>query len=322
MATIDHCRLLCASASAYLIDSELEDGIHHMSLKPTPTPKNQDVIRQFEAIKLIHEKQYVVVASPFLPNKFLKIEACFIGETEEGIIISFRGTLPFKVENAQMIADWIENVLYATPRPYLKNAQAKVHEGFLDAVQKLETGIVFALSKLNKDNTKPIYLTGHSKGGAMAPIAAMIFKRKNIFTANHVVTFAGPKPGDKLFADAYNAQFPESTNYENYLDIVPFMPPSTHTIDLLIKHIPKTWTYIQDILKKAEKWNYTPVSKVLYIKEDCSIIENPGDIINDIRLFDIGKTLASHPELVGDAHHVTCGYRYMKAICQGNVCKT
>ncbi|WP_299336629.1 Mbeg1-like protein [uncultured Psychroserpens sp.] len=320
MGTIDHCRLLCASASAYLIQTTFKNGVYRKNLRPTLTkhPDNHNVINQYDAIKLLSDP-FVVVGSPLKPNKFLKIEACFVGETAEGIIISFRGTLPPVPVDAQSIADWIENIFYADTKPYNPNAPGKVHEGFLDALIALETGILYALSQLDPNNTKPIYLTGHSKGGAMAPIAAMYFKAKNLFTANHVVTYAGPKPGNAVFAKNYNATFPNSTNYENYLDIVPFLPPSKNTIAVLDGIIPKSWTWLHKLLKAAEDWDYEPVSKVLYVTEDSKVVK-PNPLLSAERLVKLAETLVSNPKLIGEAHHVSCDYRYMKGICAGNVC--
>ncbi|WP_298901772.1 lipase family protein [uncultured Psychroserpens sp.] len=320
MATIDHCRLLCASASAYLIETSFPNGIYRKNLRPVPStnPDNHNIINQYDAIKLLSDP-FVVVASPLKPNEFLKIEACFIGETAEGIIISFRGTLPPFPITDQSIADWIQNIFYADTVPYLSGFPGKVHEGFLDALKSLETGILYALGQLNPDNSKPIYITGHSKGGAMSPIAALYFKNKKLFTANHVVTFAGPKPGDATFAANYDSAFPNSTNYENYLDLVPFLPPGKDFIELLEK-FPLLPDIIKDLLNKAAQWNYEPVgTKNVQFINKHGVIDNSFPASNPLIRFgeillELTKGKAGLIQ-VGDAHHVTCGYRYMKGVC-------
>ncbi|MCD2258854.1 lipase family protein [Psychroserpens luteolus] len=326
MATIDHCRLLCASASAYLIETSFPNGVYRKDLRPKPTknPDNHNTINQYNAIKLLSDP-FVVVASPLKPNEFLKIEACFIGETAEGIIISFRGTLPPIPPTAQSIADWIQNIFYANTVPYITGYPGKVHEGFLDALLSLETGILYALSQLDPRKEKPIYLTGHSKGGAMAPIAALYFKNKSLFTANHVVTFAGPKPGDAVFASNYDAAFPNSTNFENYLDLVPFLAPGKTFIELLEK-FPLLPEIIKELLEKAAQWDYEPVgTKNVQFINKHGVIDNSFPASNPILRF--GEILLELTKgkqgliQVGDAHHVSCGYRYMKGVCgSSNVC--
>jgi len=325
MAIIDNCRLLCASASAYLIETTFPNGTYRKNLRPSPTSKNKGAIEQYDAIKLISDP-FVVVGSPLKPNKFLKIEACFIGETTEGIIISFRGTLPPFPVSAQSIADWIENIFYADTVPYLTGYPGKVHEGFFDAFKAVETGILYALSQLNPNNDKTIYITGHSKGGAMAPIAAMCFKNAKLFTANHIVTFAGPKPGDGTFAANYDVAFPNSTNYENYLDIVPFLAPGKTFIELLEK-FPLLPKIIKELLEKAAQWDYEPVGV-----KNIQFINRHGKVDNGFPesnpLIRFGEILleltkgVKGVEQIGDAHHVICHYRYMEGTCNGSVCTT
>lgn len=76
-------------------------------------------------------------------------------------------------------------------------------------------------------------MTGHSKGGAMASIAAMLLNRdKDLPNVTEVVTFASAKVGDSKFAKAYNKEV-NQTSYEYYLDIVPFLPPSQATMDAM-----------------------------------------------------------------------------------------
>ena len=54
-----------------------------------------------------------------------------------------------------------------------------------------------------------LYLTGHSKGGAMANLAAMRVHAERGVKAE-VYTYAASHPGNEDFADAYDAQI-EST---------------------------------------------------------------------------------------------------------------
>jgi hypothetical protein len=233
----------------------------------------ENTIRQYNSIGFISDP-YIISASPLKKNPYIKIEACFVGETKDGIIISFRGTLPPFPITTDSIAHWISNILYAetVPNTYF---EGEVYEGFLDALKTLEENIEKVISILDPIKSKSLYITGHSKGGAMAPIAAAYFKGKGSFTANHVITFAGTKPGDGIFDNNYDLAFPNSTNHENYLDIVSFLAHGKEFITL-IEHIPLP-TILENLLKVAAKWDYELVG----IK-NVQFINSAGEVNNSL----------------------------------------
>ncbi|MEH6537777.1 MAG: lipase family protein [Psychroserpens sp.] len=322
MATIDPCKLLCASESAYCISTSANNGRYN------PCDMNFDVTdnmrKQYNSVNFIGDP-FVIVASPIPKyDKYIKIEACLVGETAEGIIISFRGTLPPVPVTVDSIADWIENIFYVDTKPYIIGKPGEVHEGFLDAFMLLKDGIINALNVLNPNYTKPIYITGHSKGGAVAPIAAMYFKEMNIFQATEVLTFAGPKPGNGEFRDVFNLAFPHYTNYENYLDIVPFLPPGKVFIDL-IANIPFLPDVIKKLLHEAANLDYEPVgsNNVQFVNKH-GIVDNSFPESNPLLRF--GKILEEltkgkpGAEQIANAHHITCGFRYIKGVCKGTIC--
>ncbi|WP_460218882.1 lipase family protein [Psychroserpens sp. MEBiC05023] len=313
---MDPCRLLCASASAYLIQTSYPSGMYQLDLidpKGLPSPTllpiiTKDEANQYHKIGLI-DKPYVIVSD--------EIEACFVGKTASEIILSFRGTLP-PAWTIDAILDWIQNIFLAVPGEF-DHFPGKVHSGFHFALISLIDNIVKAIHNLDPYHRLPIYITGHSKGGAMAPLAAVLLSNKYKFNITQTITFAGPKPGDAIFRDYYNAIFTNDYNYENYLDIVPFLPPGTDTIELLRSLVPESWTKFRQLLKDAENWNYKPVGHALYVTKD-STIEKPTFINEAERLAKIAEYLVIDPSEIGKAHHVSCGYRYMKAICKGTVC--
>ena len=75
---------------------------------------------------------------------------------------------------------------------------------------------------LAASKVKKIYVTGHSKGAAMAPLAAYLMSLEG-YESIEVVAFASPNPGDEEFAKAYNCRF-DQVSYENYFDLVTLVP--------------------------------------------------------------------------------------------------
>ncbi|OUS02893.1 hypothetical protein A9Q86_02260 [Flavobacteriales bacterium 33_180_T64] len=306
MTTVNlNCKLLCASEAAYCIQPDSHPGKYNPCKSDPSITKN--IINQYNAVGFI-EDPYVCVSS--------QIEACLVGKTDYGIVVSFRGTLP-PAWNLPSIFDWIENIFMAPPvsSPYFTG---KVHSGFFLAVKLLESQILAAVHALDPSHRYPLYFTGHSKGGGMVPIAAMYFRNKYSWRITQTIRIAGPKPGDQEFADGFNAVFPADINYQNYLDIVPLLPPSKLFVDtlLLIPDLPES---LKHLLKDAASWNYVNVGIDAYINEDGVVTRPP---LIEERIGEImWKLIELDASAIADAHHASCGYRYMQGVCQGNVCK-
>ena len=164
-----------------------------------------------------------------------KIDGATVGQTDSEIIVAFRGTFPPTApDHLQMILDWVSDfddvLIDKTP-----GLPGKVHQGFSNALDALWPGMVPAIGTLVGQNPgKPLYVTGHSKGGAVANLAAMLLKPTlPATTAMSVVTFAAPRAGDQDFANAYANAIAQSDRYEYADDLVPHVPPSDAFVDVL-----------------------------------------------------------------------------------------
>lgn len=118
-------------------------------------------------------------------------------------ILVFRGTL---TEGLAAESDWINDFhadLVSDPR-----FPGKVHTGFARSMTALWPFIA---------DFRPKYITGHSKGGALALLAGWLFKDCNPI----VITFAAPRVGNSAFARSYSGAW----RYENPKDLVPKLPP-------------------------------------------------------------------------------------------------
>jgi pimeloyl-ACP methyl ester carboxylesterase len=76
---------------------------------------------------------------------------------------------------------------------------------------------------------RPIFIVGHSLGGAIATLFAVKFRAAHPSAANRllqkVVTFGAPAVGGNAFYDYYGDLHERTTRYVNRADAVPFTPP-------------------------------------------------------------------------------------------------
>ncbi len=132
---------------------------------------------------------------------------------ENAVMIIFRGTEINSVE------DWISNVDNRLFPIFAGN----VHQGFWEALGQVWEQINENLATL-RDKNQNIWLTGHSQGGALAMIAARVFKEQNI-DIQGVYTFGQPRVADLLFATNYDAFLGDKTfRVYNEGDAIPQNP--------------------------------------------------------------------------------------------------
>ena len=156
------------------------------------------------------------------------IHACLVGTTADGVVLAFRGTLTFDFDDPPSLRDWMNNLAAQLVQPdWLPDGSAaRVHKGFLDSLDTLRT--LGAFEEVTRQlqaagASAPLLITGHSKGGALAILAALRFWTKNQ-TSSQVVTFAAPRVGDRAFADVYNNARIVHARYEFQDDLVPHLP--------------------------------------------------------------------------------------------------
>ena len=99
-------------------------------------------------------------------------------ETDKyNILIAFRGTVG--------VFDWLNDFRDdLVDSPYSKG---KVHRGFLDSIKNLEVPMNEKLNELLRDNGGAIiYITGHSKGGALATLMGQFIVSNNEDLKDHI----------------------------------------------------------------------------------------------------------------------------------------
>lgn len=143
-------------------------------------------------------------------------------DTETGMaIVAFRGT--------QQIKDWMTNLDAATEDvpsrdPKSSAVLGKVHKGFNQSFKSVEAQIH---DLLKDDRGLPLYITGHSLGGALATLATWYLPGQKLAAC---YTFGAPRVGDTGLMNRYRTPV---YRIVNGADPVPFVPPSGTFINIL-----------------------------------------------------------------------------------------
>jgi hypothetical protein len=240
---------------------------------------------------------------------------------ENGIIVACRGTLPPSFSDPASVFDWIQN-FFAEPTtsatgPYRLPGQ--VHSGFFDATTAVADQVLSLVQGFNPGPNNPVYVTGHSKGGAVASLLAyMLSQNMGVPNVQPLVTFASPKPGDPGFQTGFQSVLSQ-TRFENYDDIVPLLPPSTSFISLVVgvlELIPYIGQELADLFQSAENWNYVAVGSQQFITSSYQIVPNYSVELQTLDVvWEFGSDLY-HEDFTsfGDAHTLAPNYGYNRAL--------
>jgi hypothetical protein len=229
-----------------------------------------------------------------------RIDAALIGQTASEIIVAFRGTLPptpDSPDKRQVLLDWLSD-FDAIP-VHGDNLPGLVHQGFLDALNALWPDVADEVR-----SGKPIYFTGHSKGGALANLAAARWTAENVGkTPPFVTTFAAAKPGDADFQVAYDELVPHSLRYEYQDDIVPHLPPGVE-FRAMFAGVPLFQNFIANSNAKLRDGavGFVGVGDLKFIDWSDAIVENSlplrfqryAHLIGLVVELNFGRIIADH----------------------------
>ncbi|MFC1510205.1 Mbeg1-like protein [Candidatus Omnitrophota bacterium] len=128
-----------------------------------------------------------------------------------GLILVFKGT--------KEAPDWLVNI---DSKKIVGPWGSYVHRGFYKALMENWSKTSSILRKFQSSFQEPLWIAGHSLGGALATLAAAQFnceKRR----VKAMYSFGSPRLGNKLFCDEFNLRIP-SVRFVHNEDIVPRVP--------------------------------------------------------------------------------------------------
>ncbi|MEI9851232.1 MAG: DUF1905 domain-containing protein [Sphingomonas sp.] len=169
------------------------------------------------------------------------IDLALVGRVPEGVVVAFRGTLPPFFggghDGWEVLLDWLNDGLAACVNR--SEYPGGVHLGFAESMHRLwedhgdSPGVLSAVmrmldqSLLDRRARRHVFVTGHSKGGALANLFAMRAARRPEWREMgiSVATIAAARTGNADFAAAYAASRIACLRYEVQSDLVPHLPP-------------------------------------------------------------------------------------------------
>ncbi|MCE2891871.1 lipase family protein [Aquidulcibacter sp.] len=132
--------------------------------------------------KLLNQGQFTLLASYDQAGS-----QAFLARADDFAVIAFRGTDSY--------VDWKTNLMSETVSVDTRLGSVEIHKGFKKAYDRIGAQLLADVNRLVPD-TKGLYLTGHSLGGAMAQIASTQLERDNLAAC---YTFGAPRVGDLSF---------------------------------------------------------------------------------------------------------------------------
>ena len=137
------------------------------------------------------------------------------------VVLGFRGSeSPFSTG----VVDWIRNADFAGV-PYDWAGPGEIHRGFYEGFVAVREQVDTFLSRFWTEGT-PVFICGHSLGGALATVAATYVRAR--WRARVILyTYASPHVGSRLFARHFSSDGDlVAHRHVLHSDIVPRLPPS------------------------------------------------------------------------------------------------
>jgi triacylglycerol lipase len=150
------------------------------------------------------------------------------------VLCAFRGTISEK-DGVIDMNNWMSDAdAWQTPyQSYFAGpALGGIHEGFAQALTEIWPGVTAAIAQA-RTNSQPLWMTGHSLGGALAYLATTVLNFTEREPVNGLYTFGQPRLGDPGFCNQCETAFGDiHYRFVNNEDVVTRVPPR------IMPHIP------------------------------------------------------------------------------------
>lgn len=227
------CSLVCHATYSHIPEFEVEEANRLNIIVPCEEYRNICKSQMYlEAMRVYQDPELEGRSYSFTPI-FREMLIALVVQTPIAIFVGIRGTenkfRAFAFPQKTTIEDWLVN-LEASMIQYPCRRKDLVHRGFYNAVSTIYDEIIKIVSSLPR---LPIYITGHSLGGAMAAILNAKWlndisqAKKEYFYDQQMVepvscyVFGMPRYGNSDFIKNFSSPF----HVYNQQDGVPTVPP-------------------------------------------------------------------------------------------------
>lgn len=155
----------------------------------------------------------------------------YLASDDRSVVVAFRGSQSPK--SLDGFKDWLltnANNLLVVPEGRAgtdfaaAGVGARFHRGFLEALAEIWDPLHGAVREALEAKDRPLWITGHSLGGAIALLAAWRFQQQFV-PVHEVMTFGAPMIGNAAAAQAFEREFPNRIfRYVDVEDPVPLLP--------------------------------------------------------------------------------------------------
>ena len=173
----------------------------------------------------------------------------YLADHGDFLLLVFRGS--------ESKEDYKSNAaFYQSPAPdFLKVPGGWIHDGIKTTYRQLRAELLKSYQDFG-GKSKPLYITGHSRGGALAVLAALDFANQG-GKIGSIYTFGQPKIGNPIVANRVSSLFREKFHrifIES--DITPRVPPAKETA----QNFSKILSANQPKLRKAVENTFTTLN--------------------------------------------------------------
>lgn len=158
-----------------------------------------------------------------IDQKFSEVKG-FDAKSSQGVVIKHEDFVVAAFRGTDEIGDWLDN-LNCVPQP---GPLGDVHIGFYKALMDIWPQMKKAIRSFRRTSNglpdRPLWLTGHSLGGALTTLAvATLIEADETFYGAY--TFGSPRVGDRNFARNFNVEAKDKVfRFQNNADIVSRVP--------------------------------------------------------------------------------------------------